>query len=78
MAKSRTCGKCIFFIKVNWHDGPKEHLHCFGRNGLCEKYDYNVRSDGTYAAKCKGFKKINYKRSNNHNPSLYPTAEGLG
>jgi hypothetical protein len=55
-----TCGKCEYFTKVNWNDRPRSL--CFGRNGLCEKYDYNVCSDGTYARICKGYKHKRYKR----------------
>jgi len=49
----RTCGRCVNFIKVNWNDKPRS----MGRNGLCDKYDYNINSDSTYATQCKGFKK---------------------
>ena len=60
MASKRTCGKCLFFSKINWNDKPNSTS--FGRNGLCDKYDYNVFSDGTYACWCPGYKKKKYVR----------------
>jgi len=61
MASGRTCGKCMYFCKINWNDSPGSIG--FGRNGICEKYDYNVYSDGTYAQKCKGYDGKKYKRT---------------
>jgi len=49
MSSNKTCGKCTYFLKVNWSDPPGSLGSRSGRNGLCEKYDYNVSSDGTYA-----------------------------
>ena len=60
MPSGKTCGKCVFFLKINWNDKPKGLA--FGRNGLCEKYDYNVMSDGTYAQKCRGYTGKRFKR----------------
>jgi len=54
MASGKTCGRCQYFLKVKGWGNT--------RNGLCEKYDYNVNSDGTYAQKCDGYKSIKYKR----------------
>lgn len=60
MPTSRTCGKCKFFLKANWNDSPGD-IH-FGRNGICDKYDYNVVSDGSYAVSCDGYSGKRYNR----------------
>ena len=60
MAAGKTCGRCEFFRKVNWNDRPGSI--CFGRNGLCEKNDYNICSDSTYAQKCKYYEHRKYNR----------------
>lgn len=62
MASGKTCGKCEFFLKVQWNDKPGSLV--YGRNGICEKYDYNAVSDSTYAQQCKGYKHKQYKRGN--------------
>ena len=52
--KTRTCGNCVYFTRVkDWGSG---------RNGLCDKFDYNCHTDSTYAKKCKGYKALKYKR----------------
>lgn len=61
MASNKTCGKCQFYLKVNWNDYPRSIA--FGRNGICKKYDYNIKSDGTYAQRCHGYKPKKYKQS---------------
>ena len=58
MAFGKTCGKCIYFQKINFNDKSI----FYRRNGICEMYDYNVCSDGTYAQKCKGYKAKKYNR----------------
>ena len=60
MSFGKTCGKCKNFLKVNWHDSPNDEA--LGQNGICERYDYNVRSDGTYAQSCLGYKGKRYVR----------------
>lgn len=60
MATGRACGKCRYFIKVNWQDKPGGLAK--GRNGLCGKYDYNVMADGTFATGCIGYKTKKYSR----------------
>jgi len=70
--KYKRCGQCEFFLKIKWNDNAKSSLPSKKRNGICEKYDYNVLSDGTYASICKGYKKKKYERRLN-NGSIYGT-----
>jgi len=65
MSTGKTCGGCQYFSKVNWNDRPDSIT--FGRNGLCEKYDYNVGSDSSYAKNCQGYKGKRFKRIKLHN-----------
>jgi hypothetical protein len=62
MPYGKTCGRCLYFIKVRWNDNPREHSHCFGRNGICEITDFNVMSDSGYAKRCKYYKHRKYDR----------------
>lgn len=50
----RKCGNCAFFVRIKFWGGT--------RNGLCDKFDYNVHSDSSYAKSCKGYKSIKYIR----------------
>lgn len=59
MPKGRTCGSCIYFIRIRtW--GKR-------RNGLCDYDDFNCHADSAYAKKCKHYKKKKYKRENKWN-----------
>jgi len=55
---SKSCGQCGLFIRIKSLGGK--------RAGICDKYDYNLKSDSTYAKRCKSFsaKKYNRKVSN--------------
>lgn len=50
----RTCGNCVHFIRVKKWGGS--------RNGMCGSYDYNCKTDSSYAKQCKGFKAKKYNR----------------
>jgi hypothetical protein len=52
--KSRTCGNCKHFIRIkNWGSG---------RNGMCDKLDYNVHADGHFAKGCEKYQSKKYQR----------------
>lgn len=68
MSSGKTCGKCKYFLKINFNDKPTFRQ----RNGICEKYDYNICSDGTYAQKCSGYTGKRYIR---HKESLKESLE---
>ena len=53
--RARRCGNCAFFVRIKDWGGS--------RNGLCDKFDYNVHSDGAYAKSCKSYKSIKYTRA---------------
>jgi hypothetical protein len=52
--QSRKCGNCTFFVRIKSWGGT--------RNGFCNKLDYNVNSDSSYAKSCRGYKSIKYIR----------------
>ena len=52
--RPRKCGNCSFFVRIKDWGG--------GRNGLCNKFDYNVHSDSSYAKSCNGYKAVKYIR----------------
>jgi len=54
MPTGRVCGNCFYFVRIKKYGN--------GRNGICDKTDYNCRSDGSYAKKCKFYKSKKYKR----------------
>ena len=54
MPTGKTCGNCARFIRIKSHN-----FQGFGRNGICDLYDYNCHSDSTYAQFCKKYKKHN-------------------
>ena len=66
MSFGKTCGKCKYFLKINFNDKPT----FYQRNGICEKYDYNICSDGTYAQKCSGYTGKRYNRHSTHNKPM--------
>lgn len=54
MPTGKTCGNCANFVRIHgWGNG---------RNGLCGKYDYNCRTDSSYAKRCKGYASKKYNR----------------
>ena len=54
MKQNKTCGNCSNFIRIKPWGGS--------RNGLCNVYDYNCKTDSSYAKKCKGYKGKKYNR----------------
>ena len=55
MPVGKTCGNCKYFIRIQkWGRG---------RNGLCDKTDYNCHSDSSYAKDCKYYRAKRYERT---------------
>jgi hypothetical protein len=54
MPTGKTCGNCVCFIRVPLWGGS--------RNGLCDLFDYNCKTDSSYAKKCKGYSAKPYNR----------------
>lgn len=62
MPTGKTCGNCENFIRVKIWGG--------GRNGMCNIFDYNCKTDSSYAKKCKGYKSKKYTKSKDHQMHL--------
>jgi hypothetical protein len=61
--RSKRCGNCTFFVRIKDWGGT--------RNGLCDKFDYNVHADSTYAKTCKGYAALQYKRQKTNLVTVY-------
>lgn len=54
MPTGRVCGGCLYFVRIRSFGR--------GRNGICDKYDYNCSTDSSYAKKCESYRPLKYKR----------------
>ena len=54
MPTGKTCGNCESFIRIKEWGGE--------RNGMCNAFDYNCKTDSSYAKECKGYKAKKYNR----------------